>query len=197
MQSPSNPTTTVKVEAESPSISPPSSSGSTPPSDLSLSPEHGQPTGTKTETKAVLKRTTPCERCRQVRRACRWDEGSKSCVRCSEAGIACSGPRRRSRPAHEMIVSVAARRELPVVEIGPSSPESRWSTVHLSYSLQYHLVDAAIDLLGTSCTFGTFDLQSFIARYRLAQGRHEAFDEIDQLFALSQMAVAGRFTNHS
>ncbi|GAA5820247.1 hypothetical protein JCM10212_000771 [Sporobolomyces blumeae] len=187
----------------SPASDPTSSTSPSPPLDLCERIEDVKPI-----VEGPPKRTTPCDRCRQVRRACRWDEGSKSCVRCSEAGIACSGPKRRSRPAHEMIVSVAARRELPVVEIGPSSPESRWSTLHLSYSLQYHLVDvfvdvsasedvAAIDLLGTSCSFGTFDLQSFIARYRLAQGRHEAFDEIDQLFALSQMAVAGRFTNHS
>ncbi|GAA5820245.1 hypothetical protein JCM10212_000770 [Sporobolomyces blumeae] len=143
------------------------------------------------------KRTTPCERCRQVRRACRWDEGSKSCVRCSEAGIACSGPKRRPRPAHEMIVSVAARRELPVVEIGPSSPESRWSTLHLSYSLQYQLVEAAFDLLGTSIDFGIVDYPNFVARFRLAQGRHDEFDAIDQLFATAQMAVAGHFTTHS
>ncbi|GAA5824965.1 hypothetical protein JCM10212_001541 [Sporobolomyces blumeae] len=120
----------------SPASDPTSSTSPSPPLDLCERVEDIKPV-----VKGPPKRTTPCDRCRQVRRACKWNEGSKSCVRCSEAGIACSGPRRRSQPAHEMIVSVAARRQLPVVEIGPSSPESRWSTLHLSYSLQYHLVD--------------------------------------------------------
>ncbi|GAA6064753.1 hypothetical protein JCM10212_002672 [Sporobolomyces blumeae] len=136
----------------SPASDPTSSTSPSPPLDLCERVEDDKPI-----VEGPSKRTTPCERCRQVRRACRWDEGSKSCVRCSEAGIACSGPKRRSKPAHEMIVSVAARCELPVVEIGPSSPESRWSTLHLSYSLQYHLVEAAIDLLGNSIDFGIVD----------------------------------------
>ena len=29
-----------------------------------------------------------------------------------------------------------------VAAIGPSSPETRWSTLHMSYSLTYHLVES-------------------------------------------------------
>ncbi|GAA5877799.1 hypothetical protein JCM16303_000241 [Sporobolomyces ruberrimus] len=36
-----------------------------------------------------------------------------------------------------------ARRRTRTPSIGPSSPESRWSTLHMSYSLTYHLVDMA------------------------------------------------------
>ncbi|GAA6064752.1 hypothetical protein JCM10212_002671 [Sporobolomyces blumeae] len=175
----------------SPASDPTSSTSPSPPLDLCERVEDVKP-----DVKETPKRTTPCERCRQVRRACRWDEGSKSCVRCSEAGIACSGPKRRSKPAHEMIVSVAARRELPVVEIGPSSPESRWSTLHLSYSLQYHLLDIALPHAEGLC-FDGLDFRSFLCRFRSSLGRNDEFDSLEQLFALDLMVLGGHSTNHS
>ncbi|GAA5831586.1 hypothetical protein JCM3766R1_004943 [Sporobolomyces carnicolor] len=90
------------------------------------------------------KRTLPCERCRTIRRACKWvkREGATraSCERCFQAGKECSGPTRRAEFSTLELIPTTRTKTRRTASIGPSSPESQWSTLHMSYSLTYHLV---------------------------------------------------------
>jgi hypothetical protein len=124
-------------------------------------------------------RTVPCEQCRKIRRACKWIEREgklETCERCRTTGKQCSGPTRyvecsiidrvrrltwivnrivrRSPSTLEVQVQFPpARQRQPTkrtASIGPSSPEARWSTLHLSYSLKYHLVESEALFLSSS-----------------------------------------------
>ncbi|GAA5997344.1 hypothetical protein JCM5350_004137 [Sporobolomyces pararoseus] len=126
-------------------------------------------------------RRTPCEYCRKVRRACKWVDNFQVCERCLKSGRVCTGP----------------TRQLATASIGPSSPESRWSSLHLSYSLTYHLVETGLETLGGAWLYPGFDYQAFAGRFRASQGRFERPDSINELFAMSQMFWGSRCTNHS
>ena len=52
---------------------------------------------------------------------------------------------RRSKSTLELVRPAQQQQQqlsTVVAAIGPSSPESRWSTLHMSYSLTYHLVES-------------------------------------------------------
>ncbi|GAA5997342.1 hypothetical protein JCM5350_004136 [Sporobolomyces pararoseus] len=124
-------------------------------------------------------RIPPCEQCRKVRRACRWvkmeSAERSSCERCRKTGKQCSGPTRRSQTNLEIgqpLRQLHTRRQA-VASIGPSSPESRWSTKHMSYSLTYHLVEAGLELLAVDFSFKPDEYQAFVFRFRNTQGRLE------------------------
>ncbi|GAA5968098.1 hypothetical protein JCM3765_005849, partial [Sporobolomyces pararoseus] len=84
-----------------------------------------------------------------------------------------------------------------VASIGPSSPESRWSTKHMSYSLTYHLVETALQFFPEDAQLDPVDYPVFLARFRASRGRSDEFDSIEELFALGQMVVGAHFSVHS
>ncbi|GAA5972343.1 hypothetical protein JCM3765_002907, partial [Sporobolomyces pararoseus] len=84
-----------------------------------------------------------------------------------------------------------------VASIGPSSPESRWSTKHMSYSLTYHLAQIGLDSLAIGYVYQGFDYDAFVSRLDASQGKLGSLDVVDQLFVLSQMHVGALVSNHS
>jgi len=116
---------------------------------------------------------------------------------------------RRSKSILELVRPAQQQQQLSTVvaAIGPSSPESRWSTLHMSYSLTYHLVEseflrfcfpkiseliarsiasslAALHYTSEGTRYDGFDFPSFLSRFRAAQGRLDQFDPIDDVSPL-------------
>ena len=50
--------------------------------------------GLQIKSEPLAKRTTPCQQCRRIRRACKWIEGDQDCERCGKLGKECTGPTR-------------------------------------------------------------------------------------------------------
>ncbi|GAA5953574.1 hypothetical protein JCM3765_006908, partial [Sporobolomyces pararoseus] len=135
---------------------------------------------------------TPCEYCRKVRRACKWVENFQVCERCLKSGRVCTGPTRRTESSFELARSTP-RKQLASASIGPSSPESRWSSLHLSYSLTYHLIETGLPCLDGDRIFAGFDCKAFIDRFRGSQGRLEQPDSIDEAIVLSAPIIPTLF----
>ncbi|GAA5845083.1 hypothetical protein JCM5353_007426 [Sporobolomyces roseus] len=104
-----------------------------------------------------------------------------------------------------------------VAAIGLSSPETRWSTLHMSYSLTYHLVESelahkpphslqprayyhgpsvALDNTGGMELDG-LNYGNLLHQFQYASGRIAGLGEKEELFILAQMAVGCYLTNHS
>ncbi|GAA5877805.1 hypothetical protein JCM16303_000243 [Sporobolomyces ruberrimus] len=111
--------------------------------------------------------------------------------------LALRQPRQGSRSNSTLEVVRPARQRTRTPSIGPSSPEARWSTLHMSYSLTYHLVDTGLTYMENKFRYKTFDYIAYVARLGRSQGRMDAMDLVDHLFSLSQMYIGTYFTNHS
>ncbi|GAA5831579.1 hypothetical protein JCM3766R1_004940 [Sporobolomyces carnicolor] len=120
------------------------------------------------------KRTLPCERCRTIRRACKRAELSPL----------------------EWIPSTRTQTRR-TASIGPSSPEARWSTLHMSYSLTHHLVEMGLTSLAGGFFYPGFDYRAFVSRLNASRGRLEGLGPADHLFSLVHMYVGIHVTNHS
>ncbi|GAA5938666.1 ubiquitin-like protein ATG8 [Sporobolomyces koalae] len=86
-----------------------------------------------------------------------------------------------------------------IASIGPSSPETRWSNLHMSYALTHHLVETGIEVESSlGLIYEGVDYQKALASLRIAQGGGlDASDWVDELFALAQMFWGVRSTDHT
>ncbi|GAA5867723.1 hypothetical protein JCM5353_000198, partial [Sporobolomyces roseus] len=101
------PESSPEVKQESPkspsSISPPASFNSNSPSSPLESALVRYSNGLQIKSETQPKRTTPCQQCRRIRRACKWIEGDEDCERCGKLGKQCTGPTRRSKSTIELV----------------------------------------------------------------------------------------------
>ena len=92
------PESSPEVKQESPeapsSVSPPASFNSNSPSSPLESALVRYSNGLQIKSETQPKRTTPCQQCRRIRRACKWIEGDEDCERCGKLGKHCTGPTR-------------------------------------------------------------------------------------------------------
>ncbi|GAA5997707.1 hypothetical protein JCM5350_008023, partial [Sporobolomyces pararoseus] len=84
-----------------------------------------------------------------------------------------------------------------VASIGPSSPESRWSSLHLSYSLGYHLAETGMSYIAKEFGDRGDNFIHLYNRFERAQGRIDELGSTDEIFAFAQMIPGSHCTTHS
>ncbi|GAA6022048.1 hypothetical protein JCM10207_001031 [Rhodosporidiobolus poonsookiae] len=195
------------------SDSPPSSGSSPSPPRSAASPPHElvelslAPLRRDDDRDGRTQRTVPCAQCRQVRRVCRWVGGQRRCETCERKNLECSGPQRRGKkrdspvdvplfPDEDDSDSDDDDDDLPLVSIGPASPNGEWMRLNLSYSLNSHLVNTCTHF-SSEMWFGVISLDDFQFRFSQCGGKTGELSKEHELLASVCMLFGVQFTNHS
>ncbi|GAA6022051.1 hypothetical protein JCM10207_001032 [Rhodosporidiobolus poonsookiae] len=86
--------------------------------------------------------------------------------------------------------------DLPLVSIGPTSPNGEWMRLNLSYSLNSHLVETC-NHFASDLGFGGFELPDFIRLFQSKGGRTAELSPEETLLSSICMFFGAQFTNHS